>query len=158
MSTLAIVQCGQRKIWDKHPDAGPTAAKDAYVSPYFKKNRAYAERFADQWVILSAKYGFLEPDTRIQNYNVTFLNSASNPISIRDLKRQVQQMKLYGFGDIFVIGGSDYAAVIREAFDDTTSRVHLPFKNFRGIGYIQQAVGNALKSGKPLRAGSAKIE
>lgn len=151
MSTLAIVQCGQRKIWGKRPDTGPTAARDAYVSPYFKKNRAYAERFADQWVILSAKYGFLQPDTKIQNYNVTFLNSASNPISIRDLKRQVRRMKLDGFGDILVIGGSDYAAVIQEAFDDAASVIHLPFKEFRGIGYIQQAVGNALKSGKPIR-------
>ena len=68
MSTLAIVQCGQKKIWDRNPGAGPTAAKDAYVSPYFRKNRAYAERFADQWMILSAKYGFLDPDTKIRNY------------------------------------------------------------------------------------------
>lgn len=150
MSVLAIVQCGQRKIWDKNPDAGPTAAKDAYVSPYFKKNRAYAERFADQWVILSAKYGFVQPDTEIQNYNVTFLNSASNPISIHDLRRQVQQMRLYGFSEVLVIGGSVYAAVIQQAFGETTCPIHLPFKKFRGIGYIQQAVGNALKSGKPI--------
>lgn len=150
MSTLAIVQCGQKKIWDKDSDTGPTAAKNAYVSPYFKKNRAYAERFADQWVILSAKYGFLQPNTKIQNYNVTFLNSASNPIPVRDLRRQVQQLKLFRVNDVFVIGGAGYAAVVKEAFDETSCRIHLPFKKYKGIGYIQQAVVNALKSGISL--------
>lgn len=152
MPTLAIVQCGQRKIWDVNRAAGPTAAKDAYISPYFRKNRAYAERFADQWVILSAKYGFLTPAQKIQNSNVTFLKPASNPITVDELRRQVQQMKLFNFKEVLVIGGSDYAAVIQRAYDKTGCRIHLPFKRYKGIGYIQQAVGIALKTGTPLRS------
>ncbi len=60
-------------------------------------NRAYAEHFADQWVILSAKYGFLDPDTEIRNYNVTFLKSSTHPISVDKLRRQVPQMRPCNF-------------------------------------------------------------
>lgn len=54
---LVIVPCGKRKIWDKHPDQGPTRADDAYIGTPFTLNRTYAERFGDRWVVLSAKYG-----------------------------------------------------------------------------------------------------
>lgn len=116
MPTLAVVQCGQKKIWDKYPGTGLTAAKDAYISPYFKKNREYAERFADKWVILSAKYGFLGPDEKVQNYNVTFLTRTSNPISDDKLRLQMQRMKLSKFKEVFVIGGAGYAAKIEQGF------------------------------------------
>ena len=69
---LVIVPCGQGKIWDTEPDRGPVAARDAYTGAPFKVNRAYAERFASYWVILSAKYGFIPPDYLIPGpYNVT---------------------------------------------------------------------------------------
>jgi hypothetical protein len=58
---LVIVPCGLLKIWDKFPEAGPTAAADAYIGPPFKVNRRYAERAGGDWVVLSAKYGFLRP-------------------------------------------------------------------------------------------------
>ena len=58
--TLVIVPCGKSKIWDRDPDAGPTAARAAYVGSPFKVNREYAETFGEAWVILSAKYGFLQ--------------------------------------------------------------------------------------------------
>lgn len=152
MPTLAIVQCGQKKVWDKDLRTGRTPAKDAYISPYFKKNRAYAERFADRWVILSAKYGFLSPDEKIQNYNVTFSMPATNSISDNRLRRQVQRMKLGNFKEIFVIGGAGYAAKIEQAFEGTSCRILRPFKKYKGIGYIQQAVTRALKRGKPLNS------
>ena len=73
MSVLVVVPCGMRKIWDMNPSAGPTPAKNAYVGAPFKVNRAYAEKFADRWVILSAKYGFIDLDFVIpENYDVTF--------------------------------------------------------------------------------------
>ena len=54
-----IVSCDKRKIWNKHPIAGPTPASDAYIGSPFIVNRRYAERFSDEWVVLSAKYGFV---------------------------------------------------------------------------------------------------
>ena len=35
-------------------------------------NRDYAEEFADRWVIVSAKYGFIDPEFVVSSdYNVT---------------------------------------------------------------------------------------
>ena len=70
---LVIVPCGRAKIWDKHPDAGPTAAADAYTGAPFTVNRHYAEQAGGDWVILSAKYGFLRPTDLIPGtYETTF--------------------------------------------------------------------------------------
>jgi hypothetical protein len=40
----------------------PTAPKELYTSDYFEKMRAYAEQYHDDWWILSAKHGLLDPD------------------------------------------------------------------------------------------------
>ena len=63
IKVLCIIPCGNRKIWDKNPNAGPTRAKDIYIGPFAKKRKEYAEKFyLSSWCILSAKYGFLFPD------------------------------------------------------------------------------------------------
>ncbi len=150
MATLAIVQCGARKIWKNDPKRGPTPAKEAYTSGYFQKNRAYAERFADRWLILSAKYGFLNPDTRIHNYNVSFLEPKSKPISRAQLQAQVKMKRLSCYRHVVVLGGVLYADKVQEAFCSIKSRIHRPFNGLRGIGYIQQRVTRALRQGKPF--------
>lgn len=69
---LVIVPCGQKKIWDCHANTGQTAARDAYTGAPFRINRAYAEVFSNAWIILSAKYGFIEPGFGISGpYNIT---------------------------------------------------------------------------------------
>jgi hypothetical protein len=40
----------------------PAPPKDLYTSSYFEKMRAYAEQYHDDWWILSAKHGLLDPD------------------------------------------------------------------------------------------------
>ena len=86
--TLVVVPCGEPKIWDRKPEAGPTPAKDAYVGTAFKVNRQYAERVGDAWVVLSAKYGLLSPEDTVQGpYDVTFNRRGSDhiePAAIRD--------------------------------------------------------------------------
>lgn len=92
---LVIVPCGQGKIWDKYPDAGPTEACFAYTGSPFTVNRQYAERFADRWVILSAKYGFIQPTFLLPGpYNVTFKKKSTGPVSHAVLKEQVREQKL----------------------------------------------------------------
>jgi hypothetical protein len=43
----------------------PARARDIYLSDWFKKAAAYADRIADEWYILSARYGLIPPDTVI---------------------------------------------------------------------------------------------
>ena len=81
--TLVVVPCGQSKIWDRHPGIGAVAAREAYTGAPFVVNRAYAERYADAWVILSAKYGFLSPNDLVDGpYNVTFKKRSTQPIEV----------------------------------------------------------------------------
>jgi len=76
MKIICIVPCGNKKIWDVFPDAGPTPAKNAYVGGFASKCQEYARAFyPDNYFILSAKYGFLQPEEIVPNkYNVTFKN------------------------------------------------------------------------------------
>ena len=116
MSKLVVVQCGGRKIWKNNPDIGKVKAEDAYTSPYFQKNRKYAKRFGDRWVVLSAKYGFLDPDELIEDYNVTFKSKKSGPISNFDLQKQVTEKELDDFDEVVVLGGIEYLDAIKEVF------------------------------------------
>jgi hypothetical protein len=104
--TLVIVPCGKAKIWDKTPNAGSTQAQEVYVGAPFKVNRAYAERFGDEWVILSAKYGFLRPTEHIDRpYNVTFKQPSTGPIGVTALRQQITTRALDQFENLIGLGG-----------------------------------------------------
>lgn len=120
------------------------------MSGYFQNNRAYAERFGKRWLILSAKYGFLDPETKIRNYDVSFLDPRTHPIGIGKLRMQVKRKRLARYRDVVVLGGSTYAAIVHKAFEGATVRVREPFRGFRGIGFIQQAVKKATLRGRML--------
>jgi hypothetical protein len=125
---LVVVPCGSAKVWDKRPNAGPTAAADAYTGGPFTLNRKYAERFGDEWVILSAKYGFLRPADPVPGpYNVTFKRRSSRPVESATLRRQVGEFGLSGFDEVVGLGGKDYRLALEEAFRDSGVAVRFPF-------------------------------
>lgn len=63
--TLYLVSCVKTKRTTR------AAAKDLYVSPWFRKARAFVEETGDPWRILSAEYGLLHPDEEIRPYERT---------------------------------------------------------------------------------------
>jgi hypothetical protein len=144
MATLVVVPCGKRKIWDVDPKAGPPQARKAYQGAPFKVNREYAEKFADEWLILSAKYGFIEPDFVIpRNYNVTLSDPTSNPISLAELQAQVQEKRLDRFDLVVALGSSTYAETVRAAFSGTAVRVIAATAGlglFRTMGEVRRAI------------------
>ncbi len=125
---LVIVPCGRSKIWSKRPDAGPTPAANAYTGAPFTVNREYAEASGGEWVILSAKYGFLHPTDLIPGpYEVTFKNSTTGPIATDALRDQVRQMGLGRYEEVVGLGGKEYRAAIEEAFRGTPVTLRFPF-------------------------------
>ncbi|WP_146151868.1 DUF6884 domain-containing protein [Ahniella affigens] len=62
MTKIALVSCA------KSQHTQPIAAKDLYTSALFRASRRFAERFADDWYILSAAYGLLHPDQVVAPY------------------------------------------------------------------------------------------
>lgn len=115
---LVVIPCGQSKIWKKDPTHGPAKARVAYVGPPFKVNRAFAERFADKWIILSAKYGLIDPDFIIlKDYDVTFTRPSTNPITVDEVRKQLEEMKnLQGYDTVIALGGQKYTDIAKQVF------------------------------------------
>lgn len=65
LDTLVLVGCGDAKADEPKP------AKDLYTSAYFDIKRQYAEQHGDEWAILSAKFGLLDPEVEIDPYDLT---------------------------------------------------------------------------------------
>lgn len=131
---LVIVPCGKSKIWKKYPTIENVKASKVYTGSPFIVNKAFAEKFADKWVILSAKYGFIEPDFIIpKDYNVSFNNSKSNPIEISELRKQFLKMGLDRYNLIIALGGTNYTKRILEVVDNP-STVSIPAAGL-GLGY-----------------------
>lgn len=147
---LVIIPCGKGKIWNKYPSFPQCPAKDAYTGSPFKVNREYAEKFAEKWVILSANYGYIDPEMLISDYNITFKDLRTNPISNSLLKQQVRQNRLAEFNKVIGLGGIEYRKRIRESFEGTGVNVQFPFENAEGIGKMMSMTKNAILSGNPV--------
>lgn len=147
---LVIVPCGQKKIWDQSPRTGLATAKDAYIGPPFGINKAFAKRFGDAWMILSAKYGFIEPDFEIPGpYNITFKKKQTGPISVGQLREQVRQQNLARFTTAIGLGGKEYREAIELAFAGLPTRLCFPFSGLP-IGLAMQATKSAIATNDPL--------
>ena len=128
---LVIIGCGKSKIWDKHQEAGSQKAEDVYTSSYATVKREYAQSQGCDWMILSAKYGFIRPEFVVPGpYNVTFDNPSTNPISLSELERQVEEQDLGRHDDVTVIGGRKYIERTRDAFARTSVRIDAPFEDY----------------------------
>jgi hypothetical protein len=146
---LVIISCGRAKIWDKQPNLGAVQAKDAYSSPIFKAGRRYAEHFAEKWVILSAKYGFLEADQLIESYNLSFYEP--DAVQKDTLQRQVPALGLDKFRTIGVVGSEIYWRNARGAFEGTG--VTLNHVN-SGVGFppmLQTLIRRLIQDDTPFR-------
>jgi hypothetical protein len=149
-NVLVVIPCGRMKIWDKHPHRGPTPARHAFTSPYFEANRAYAERFGNRWVILSDKYGFIDPDYVIPGpYDVTFNDPRTNPICVDALRAQVGERGLRRFANVIALGGRDHRKMIMQAFEADGASVYCPVAGL-GIEEQKRMVREAIRTGKPL--------
>ncbi len=111
---LTIVPCGQSKIWKSKPKHGFEKARNAYTGAPFKVNRQFAEKFSEKWLILSAKYGFIEPDFEIEDYNVTFKKPKTNPISLEELALQASEKRLLDYKIVIALGGEDYFGKVKQ--------------------------------------------
>jgi hypothetical protein len=139
---LVIVPCGRAKIWDRHPDAGPTAAAHAYTGAPFTVNRQYAEQAGGDWMILSAKYGFLRPTCVIPGpYETTFKRRGTNPIGLGPLRDQVAQLGLDRYSEVIGLGerntGPRLKLLLREppwtsSFRSRVFRLAMRWERLRG--------------------------
>ena len=124
-NNFIIISCAKQKIWDKTLNAGPTPAKDAYVSAYFRLCRAFAEKYGTGWAIFSAKYGIIPPDFIIhEDYDVSFKIKPFRPTEVK-LDRQLVDMKIENYDSVVFLGGQSYY----KKLESVCGRLNLPLQN-----------------------------
>ena len=133
---LVIVGCTRRKIWSLRKDAERyVPAKDAYVGDNFKQwiekdiNNPKLTVKGFRWIILSGKYGFIEPEHPISDYDVNLNNPAHGPMSKESLTGQAHKqprfddkLLLNEFKEIVVHASDSYLQVVREIFPERAIR------------------------------------
>jgi len=117
-NTLIVVSCTKTKIWIdvNRKEETYIQAQDAYKGrgDWFQKWKVEQEqKWPDfPWLILSAKYGFIEPEHPIHNYNVTFNDATTGPISDESLANQAcYQERFFRNGIVKKICQFDYVCV-----------------------------------------------
>ncbi|PER19814.1 DUF6884 domain-containing protein [Bacillus cereus] len=149
MKRLCIIPCGKKKIWDKHSDYGPMEVKDVYISPFGKACQAYATMFFENWVILSAKHGFLRPsDIVLENYDLAFDSKSDEVISIEQLQKQMVDKSLLQFDEIVLLAGKKHKKVVTKLYPE--EMITYPLEGCKGIGYMLQRLKEAVKEGEEI--------
>ena len=102
--TLLIIPCTSEKVWQIDPTAHDfVPARYAYRGKRFYNFRLWAEENQIEkkgfiWIILSAKYGFIEPWAPIGRYEVSLSDPRGFSISADTLKNQVKQKRWWRTG------------------------------------------------------------
>ncbi|KMN70664.1 DUF6884 domain-containing protein [Bacillus cereus] len=149
MKRICIIPCGKKKIWDKHSDYGPMEAKDVYISPFGKACQAYATMFFENWVILSAKHGFLRPnDIVLENYDLAFDSKSDEVINIEQLQKQMVDKSLLQFDEIVLLAGEKHKKVVTKLYPE--EMITYPLEGCKGIGYMLQRLKEAVKEGEEI--------
>jgi hypothetical protein len=130
-SVLHIIECSKRKVWDM---AVPTPrflpARQAYLGDAIRSWLADPRASTERWLILSARYGFIDPDQPIENYDVTFKLPSTGPIPDDALAAQVRYQVRWAdavpirqFSRVVVHGHRDYFDRVRAAFSPVGAQV-----------------------------------
>lgn len=149
---LCVIPCGKAKIWEREPDRGPVAACEVYTGSFARATLAYARRFYEHWVILSAKHGFLLPKDLVPGpYEVTFSRPADpNVVTTPVLRQQVAAKELDRFDHVVVVAGSKYVAPVRAAFAGRPVHITAPLLGLTSMGAMISALKSAVAMSRRL--------
>jgi len=134
MTEIGLVSCVKTKRDE------PTTPKDLYTSPYFEKMRSYAEQHHDDWWILSAKHGLIDPDgDPIEPYDETL--SGARVARKREWSEEVvDQLGKQGllFEDVTLVvhAGKDYYGELLPLIEDSGVAIEIPTEGL-AIGETQ---------------------
>jgi len=108
----------------------PTTPKDLYTSSYFEKMRSYAEQYHDEWWILSAKHGLIEPDgDPIKPYDET-LSGARVATKRKWAERVADQLDEQGLlsDDVALVfhAGKDYYGELLPLIENSGVTIKIP--------------------------------
>lgn len=122
---VGLVSCTKRKRVEPSPPA------ELYLeSPYFRKMRAYCEENHDQWYILSAKYGLLEPHGEpVEPYDVTLRDATVDEKRkwAKEVSEQLKAQEVLDEGTTLVLhAGWDYYGELLPLLEETDVEIEIP--------------------------------
>jgi hypothetical protein len=114
INRIVIISCGKSK--NNGPDC---LAMDAYNGQSFRLKRRYAELSGFPWLILSAKYGLLKPDEKINpNYDKTIVSKRDSAQLALKIKQQIPDFLEYSVADeVIFLGPLAYVEALEKAFE-----------------------------------------
>ena len=123
---VVLVSCVSQK------DNKPRPAEDLYLSSWFKKAGAYAKQIGDEWYILSAKYGLLQPTETISSYDIT-LNNMKSPARKLWAQGVFEQLKtIINPGDeIVFLAGTKYRENLIAPLKKIGAQISIPMEGLR---------------------------
>lgn len=124
--TIALVACVAEK------NTRPMAARDLYMSAWFRKASDYAAREADEWFILSAKHGLVSPERVIAPYDETLKRISAT--ARRDWATSVMEalvQRLDPSDTVIILAGQDYRAGLIEPLRQMGCTVLIPMEGPR---------------------------
>lgn len=134
MIGLVVIPCGAAK------QSVPAPAKALYTGAYFRSCRRAAEALKPSlgWLILSAKYGLVRPDTMLNPYNLTL--GQAGAVTGADLARQAQALGVAALSPVMVLAGSRYVAAARSVWPHATAPLQANVTGGMGaqMGYLAQ--------------------
>lgn len=100
--TVVLVGCGEAKLKAAAP------AKDLYTSRLFKMSRSYAE-ICDEWRIVSARHGLLNPETVVEPYDDRLKRADRQQWGFVVASSLIEEFRACGPLDVVILAGATYA-------------------------------------------------
>ena len=123
---IALVACVAKKRGE------PCPASELYESPLFRKASSYARSIADEWYILSARYGLIAPSTVIEPYNQT-LNQMSKVERLAWAERVLETLRphLKASDEVIFLAGKNYRADLIRPIRELGCTILVPMEGMR---------------------------
>ena len=129
--------------------ADSSAAKNLYRSPLWRCRRAYAESSGCPWYILSAEHGLLDPDKRIDPYDLALMDlraGARRDWSTRVLNALRNRVPSLANKVIEIHAGATYVRYgLEKGLRNAGATVRLPLAGIPGVGRQQAWYHNRLR-------------
>ena len=138
---IALVAC----VKTKRSVASP--AEDLYTSSLFKKASSYARQIADEWYILSAKHGLLDPDTVIGPYEKTLrrMPVGERRAWARQVMAELEDM-LRPDDRVVFLAGKRYRENLVDPVRQMGCRVEIPMEGLsfgQQLRWLNEQIGSA---------------
>ncbi|GAA0488017.1 hypothetical protein GCM10008986_11980 [Salinibacillus aidingensis] len=150
LNELYVIPSGKPKIWDHKPELGSVKACEAYTGTFHRLLQQYVEMINVHWVIISPKYGILNPDEFVpETYNLSF-SMKKNPdvISVERMSQQLSEKGLSDAKRVVMLGGKKFKPIMEQLFPQAS--LHYPLHGSKGIGAMQKSLKDAINNKRML--------